>query len=124
MSTAKSTGITLGTILRGVLIVGLIVFVIVYVKFQARNLIQGPTISLLGTYEVVQNNQKIVLEGTAKNIVNLTLNGRNINTDEKGNFVQTVYLEKGYTILTLYAEDRFGRPTSLRREYVYVGKDE
>lgn len=116
----KISNLTLGGILRIFGVVVLLGLVLLYVQFQARNFIQGPSISLLGDYESVQYSQELELEGSVENIVKLTLNGREINTDEQGNFKEDVFLEKGYTVLTLYAEDRFGRSTRIEREYVYV----
>jgi hypothetical protein len=68
----------------------------------------------------VSHTQHVTVTGTAKNIVKLTLNGREIHTNETGDFTHELVLENGYTILTLAAQDRFGRATSLTRTYVYV----
>ena len=112
--------ITLGTVIRFLGLVTVIVLIIVYVQFQARNILLGPTISLSSSDMVVQHERTIVLTGVARNIVKLTLNGREIHTNEKGDFTQTLVLENGYTIIELAAQDRFGRTTSLMREYVFV----
>ena len=120
MTPKKTSSITLGTVLRGLGVVLLIIVIILYVEFQARNFITGPTISLSGDYESVQYDRELTLRGKAENIVTLTLNGKEIHTDEQGNFEEVVFLEKGYSIVTLYAEDRFGRSTKAEQEYVYV----
>ncbi len=112
--------ITLGTCIRFVGIASLIVLIVVYVQFQARDVILGPTITLNGTYTPVQHERTVALEGLTHNIVKLTLNGREIHTTIHGEFSQSIVLEKGYTIIELHAEDRFGRTTSLRRAFVYV----
>ena len=111
---------TLGTILRIlsiVLLVGLIVF---YVVFQARNILQGPTITMTDTYTPEQHERMITLTGKTHNIVKLTLNGKEIYTNEAGDFSHTLILENGYSVTTLRALDRFGRSTSVVRKYVYV----
>jgi len=112
--------INLGTMLRIVGIGLLIVLILVYVLFQARNVLQGPTIVLSGVYDVVQHDRTVTIQGVAQNIVKLTLNGREIHTTEAGDFTQMLVLENGYTIVELSAHDRFGRISSLTREYVYV----
>lgn len=114
---------TLGTILRALGIITILILILLYVQFQSKNFIQGPTISLEGTYDVLQTNRELTLIGNTENIVKLTLNGREIHTDENGKFMQVVFLEKGYTVVTLYAEDRFGRSSHIERLYVY-NKDE
>ncbi len=101
-------------------IVTLIGFVVWYVHFQARNFLQGPAVFLDETGGTLHHERVISLTGNAQNIVKLTLNGREIHTNEQGEFVQRLVLEDGYTIMTLDAQDRFGRTTSLTRSYVYV----
>lgn len=95
---------------------------ITYVLFQARFLIAGPQITVLspsGEYE----NRHVIIEGNARNIVNITLNGRQIYTDKDGNFKEALVLENGYTIATLRAQDRYGRQTSHAETYVFAPKE-
>lgn len=110
---------SLGTILRFLGVTILICLVIWYVHFQARNFLTGPTIMLESSDTIVYQEQRVVLTGVAQNIVKLTLNGKEIHTNEEGVFTHSLVLEHGYTIMTLEAKDRFGRTTTLTREYVY-----
>lgn len=116
--------ITLPTILKicfglllGVLIIG-------YTLFQARNLLMGPSLVLTSEPNQVQTNRTLILEGIAKNIVKISLNGREIHTDESGVFSEELVLESGYTIMTLRAEDRYGRTSTLERKFVYLHEDQ
>ncbi len=112
--------LTLGTYIKGVSIIALIVLLVWYVHFQARNFLTGPTLDIADTQGIVHHDRTIPLNGIAHNIVKLTLNGKEIHTNEAGSFSHSLILEDGYTIMTLRAEDRFGRATSLTREFVYV----
>ncbi len=112
--------LTLGTYIKGVSIIALIVLLVWYVHFQARNFLTGPTLDITDTQGIVHHDRTIPLNGIALNIVKLTLNGKEIHTNEAGSFSHSLILEDGYTIMTLRAEDRFGRATSLTREFVYV----
>lgn len=116
----RLSALSLGTLIRFFSIALLIVGMVFYIHFQARNLIQGPTISLTDTTDSVLHERRITLNGTAKNIVKLTLNGKEIHTTEQGDFSYPLVLENGYTIIELHAEDRFGRKTLLTKEYVYT----
>ena len=109
----------LQTLIRTLGVGALIVLIGAYVHFQARNLISGPSIELPDAPNGVVRERLITLTGTARNIVKLTVNGCEIHTDEHGLFREALVLENGYTIATLRAEDRFGRTTTLTREYVY-----
>lgn len=93
-----------------------------YVGFQARNLIRGPRITLSpqSTATTTSHARLVTIEGSARNIVKLTFNDKEIHTDNSGAFSHTFMLEQGYSIITLTAEDRFGRVTSISRPYVYV----
>lgn len=97
---------------------------LVYVIFQARFLLEGPRISLIVEPPALQTNRVVTLEGKTKNIVFLSLNGREIYTDKSGYFKEAVVLENGYTITTLEARDRYGRVTKLERHFVYASTTE
>ncbi len=107
-------------VFRVLFVIGLAASIFAYIQFQARNLINGPGVMLTNAPETVQTDRVINLEGVAENIVTLTLNGKPIYTDEHGRFKKTLVLENGYTIMTLRAEDRYGRTTTLSREFVYT----
>lgn len=114
-----TTGITFRTFLFYLLtLIGILLF-IGYVLFQARFILEGPQIILTNQDSVVQTTALVHIEGHARNIVRMTLNGRQIYTDTTGNFNEALVLENGYTIATLQAEDRYGRTTILTQEFVY-----
>ena len=96
------------------------VILLTYAVFQARFLIVGPQITLTSEPNLVQNERGVFLEGKAYNISHLWLNDRQIFTDAQGNFREAIILENGYTITTLRAEDRYGRSTTITREFVYT----
>lgn len=91
-----------------------------YTVFQARVFIAGPQIMLDTELSTIQSSQIITLSGTAKNITEISVNGRPIHTDETGNFQEPVVLENGYTIVSIQARDRYGRTVELLREFVYT----
>ncbi len=95
------------------------VFFLTYAVYQARNLIQGPTITLSAEVEIVQSARGLTISGIARNVVVLRMNGKEIYTNERGAFEHTLTLENGYTIMTLEAEDRYGRKTDLTRSFIY-----
>ncbi len=115
--------LTLGTLLRFLGIGIGIALLVWYIHFQARNLLIGPTLILNDTGETIHHTHSVELTGTTSNIVKLTLNGREIHTDEAGVFKEHLVLENGYTLIMLTAEDRFGRTTSLTREFVFIPEE-
>lgn len=98
--------------------------VVTYVMFQARFLIEGPQVTLTGKPDIIQHERQIVLEGIAKNITAISVNGRSIVTDEHGTFREPIVLENGYTVIRIDARDRYGRTTTVERSFVYRAHDE
>lgn len=119
MTPLSRTAIHTEHILRTLLILVLAVLFVAYGYYQARNLIQGPSITLTHIPDRVTNERAFTLTGTARNIVSLTLNGKPVYTNEQGDFTHKLILESGSTIMTLTAEDRYGRTTSVRETLVY-----
>lgn len=97
----------------------LLLTLLTYAAYQARFLIQGPQITLAEEPAIVHTERSVTLTGDTRNIARITLNGRQIFTDETGIFEEVLWLENGYTVATLSAEDRYGRTTSLVRPFVY-----
>ena len=112
--------ITLRTILKYFAFAVVILWVGLYALFQSRFLIIGPQVILTAEPDIIQNERRIFLEGTAFNISRLWLNDRQIFTDAQGHFTEALVLENGYTLATLRAEDRYGRTTQIERSFVYT----
>ncbi len=91
-----------------------------YAYYQARNLIEGPNVVLTDEPETVQHNRVVTLTGTARNVVVLRVNGKEMHTNEQGYFAHALVLENGYTIATIEAEDRYGRKIDLTRPFIYT----
>jgi len=51
----------------------------------------------------------VLLRGSAERIAGLTVNGRQIFTDEAGTFQDSLLLLPGYNVITVAAKDRFNR---------------
>ena len=115
-----SDRITARTVLKYALIITALTTLLLYIAFQARFLIAGPQITLLSEPASVQNTPTVTLTGTASNIAKITLNDRQIFTDQAGYFSEALVLENGYTIATIKAVDRYGRETSVVRSFVYT----
>lgn len=83
-----------------------------YSLFQARFLILGPRISVSVPADGDRAQSELIsIEGTAQNAAWLSLNGRQIFTDEKGHWNEKLLLPRGLSIMTVTARDRFGRET-------------
>ena len=94
------------------LIVIFLLFVVGYSLFEARFLIIGPEVRITSHPDGAHTDERvIILEGTAENIAHISLNGRQIFTDTEGQWSEKLALSEGLSIMTVEAEDRFGRET-------------
>lgn len=86
------------------------VLLVGYGLFQARRIIQGPTIEITSPKNgSATSTTLLTVSGTAHNIAFLTVNDAPAFTDTSGRFAVTLSPAEGYTIITVAALDRFGR---------------
>ncbi len=111
--------LSLRSIIKTVIIIGILCIVFGYIFFQARFVIAGPVIAIETELKPVYNERIVLVSGSVRNSTKITLNGREIFTDEQGYFQEPLVLENGYTIMVVRAEDRFGRTTEIIDETVY-----
>ncbi len=91
-----------------------------YSYSRAEDLIRGPAVTILEPENGATVSAALVeVMGTARNITRISLDDREIFVDESGAFREKLLLSYGYTILTVKAEDRFGRKTEKSIELVY-----
>lgn len=108
------------------LILGLCLAVVIflslglYAYLQSREFLQGPVLNIQTPENgALATTSFSALQGTARNVSFLTLNGSQIFTDEQGRFREPLLLSEGYTIMLLEARDRFGHTATKKLELVY-----
>ena len=104
--------------------VGLGVALLLYILFQARFLIFGPSITILypeDAREVFEPS--MTMTGFATNVAWLELNGRQIFTDEEGYWSEKLLLSPGPSIMTVKGRDRFGREEEKQVRVILITTD-
>jgi hypothetical protein len=97
-----------------------IAIVIGYGFLKARLFLEGPQVIVEAPIDgMVVNDSIITINGTAKNIAHLSLDGGKIFTDEAGVFSETRLLSYGYNTVTVSASDKFGRNTEKTLRIMY-----
>ena len=98
------------------------ILILGYGFFQARNLINGPEITIT-TPKNGDNllDPLVVISGSAVNITRITLNDRQIFVDKQGRFSEKLLVPPGYTIIKVAAQDKFGRVTQKLIELNFTG---
>lgn len=107
-------------ILKIALLSLLFLFIAVYAFFNTRDLVFGVKIRNVElTRGEAEKHNVVAITGNAKNAKLLTINGREISIDQKGDFSETIALLLGYNIVTIRAEDKFG--TQDEKHYQLTG---
>ena len=91
-----------------------------YAYLQSREFLRGPQITITSPEDGKTLEESVVIiEGVAQNVAYISLNDLAIFVDSQGNFREKLLLLPGYNILTVKAEDRFGKKVEKTLELVY-----
>ena len=83
--------------------------IILYAFFRSKDLIFGVKIRNINIKNDMTVTSNILeITGVAKNAIFLSLDGREISVDQKGDFDETIALLPGYNIINIKAKDKFG----------------
>jgi len=94
------------------LLIILFVLLVAYSLYEARFLILGPQIWIDTPVDgEVVHDPLVNVEGRSSNIAWISLNDRQIFTDENGVWSEKLLVSEGVSIMTVSARDRFGRET-------------
>ena len=108
------------SLLRIIIILTVAGLVFVYAYYKTKDFIRGPVITV--AYPIngeTVNNSLLKIEGKATSIAYISLDDRQIFTDEAGNFKEKLLLFPGYNIISIKASDKFGRDIEKTLEVVY-----
>jgi len=95
--------------------------IIGYGLFTSRFLIEGPIVTIDSPKNGTTETSPLVeIDGTAQNITYITLDDRQIYIDATGHFSEKLLLQPGYSIIKVYAKDRFGRSVTKQLGLVYL----
>lgn len=115
-TTKRIIGIVLTTLI--VILVGF------YAYWQSKDYIEGSRITFLEPKDGSSvQTEAVIIEGNAKNIAYISLNDSPIFVDSKGDFREKILLLDGYNIISVKAQDRFGKKTEKNISVVYNKKN-
>ena len=101
--------------------------ILIYAFFNSKDLIFGVKIrnvnlnGLPAQSGSTVTNNVMEIKGVAKNAIFLSLDGREISVDQKGNFDETIALLPGYNIISIKAKDKFGDVDEKNYQLIYKG---
>lgn len=97
----------------------LCLIVVTYGVFQARTLIQGPSLIVSSPRpgETV-STVLMAINGKTENVTHVSINGQPITMDTTGTFDETLVTPEGYGVILVEAKNRFGRHQEQRIEFI------
>ena len=105
--------------LKIILVSTLVLTIVFYAVWQLRHVVGGPSVTIaLPQPGFVSDEPLVEIAGTAEQIDFLYLNGRQIFTDETGQFSEKFLASPGYNVIQLVGKDKFGRQTTEMVEFV------
>jgi len=94
--------------------------IILYAFFRSKDLIFGVKIRNINIKNDMTVTSNILeITGVAKNAIFLSLDGREISVDQKGDFDETIALLPGYNIINIKAKDKFGNVDEKNYQLIY-----
>lgn len=91
---------------------GILVFLIGYIILNTRAVFNGIALEIEGIEAGAIYQEGVTeIKGNAKHSKHLLINGREINISQDGDFKDFLVLAPGYNIITISAEDKFGKIT-------------
>lgn len=91
-----------------------------YAYFQSELLAHGPQFTFIEPASGTMFEEPLVnIRGKVERVSDITLNGDHIFIDEEGNFSEKILLSPGQNIITLEAQDKFGRKITKILELIY-----
>lgn len=96
----------------------LFVIIGVFAYMKMSFVIRGVEISATITHND-ESSSIVEVKGNAKNAIYISLNGREIYIDKDGSFTEPLSLLPGLSVVTLDAQDKFGKTFEKKFEVVY-----
>lgn len=91
---------------------GFFSFILIFTLSNTRFLSKGISLEINGVEDGgVYNENVLNIDGNAKRSKHLTVNGREVTINQSGEFTDTLVLLPGYNIISISAEDKFGKKT-------------
>jgi len=101
-------------------IIILVLLILSYAFFEARNIIYGPQINLMLPNKTITVHSPIIqIKGNVKYVISISLDGRTIKIDRDGNFTEKLLLIPGLNTFTFKATNKFGKTQNKEIMVIY-----
>ncbi len=109
----------LSRVFRRVIIFSGVFLLVVYLGWQVKGIMDPPRLSVLNPVDgAVQNSSVVSVEGTAESGNQLTVNGRAMMMNEKGEFNTAIDLSPGLNTIIVSVAKKHGKTTVVTRHVI------
>lgn len=106
----------------GIIGVGLLLVLIIYIFFQYKSAFFSPSLSVLQPAEkAVVNTQELTVQGKTEQNVTLTVNNIPVFVDTDGNYQKAITVFPGSVTITIKATNSFGKTSIIERHITVKG---
>ena len=103
--------------------IGILIFVLIvffYGIFKSKDYFSGPIVNIISpkNWDTI-STKTFFIEGNAKNVKSLKINGRNILIEENGNFKEEFISKYPYTLIVIDAFDKYNEKKEEILKVVY-----
>ena len=122
MTRIQKTKMSPKKIISTFIVAGFSLFLIIFIIFKTKAISSGISLSIEGIENGSMYTESVTeITGNADNAKHLLINGREINISQEGDFKDFLVLAPGYNIITISAEDKFGKIT--KKTYEVIKKE-
>lgn len=94
-----------------------------YLAWQINGILKPPRLVVFSPVEgYISNNLTTLVQGQTDKEVTLTINGKEIRTNDKGEFETVIDLSKGINSITISAIKKHGKTATLTRNIIMKGE--
>lgn len=110
----------LPTILRYCFTIGLMIVMLGYLGLQVKRIIEPPELTIFSPPEgFITKKEQILILGETEKEIRVLINGKEIMNSEDGQFKETMALASGVNTITITAEKKHGKSTTVVRHVVF-----
>ena len=98
----------------------IILVILGYTYYQTDGYLKGPILELTEpANNSIHSQSEVMIKGYAKNISYISMNDRQIFTDQLGQFSEKILLSEGYNVIEVSTKDKYERENEKILKLVY-----
>lgn len=110
----------MSSLIKRILVLILLLGIASLIIYETRFVTHGPRIDIQSPVDGSSFTEPLItLTGTVSNVATMTINGNRALPRTDGDFSYPLALPEGYSLVTIRAQDRFGKETTLSLKYWY-----